>query len=90
MRIKRIVVYRIIIPFEFSFATAQVNRVKTNNIIARVETTDNVYGYGESTPRSYVTGETACSAMKTIVSDLAPYLIGREIKDVEDAKSILS
>jgi L-alanine-DL-glutamate epimerase-like enolase superfamily enzyme len=57
MKIARISVFRLAIPFRFAFEHASARRERTETLWARVETEEDVVGFGEGCPRSYVTGE---------------------------------
>jgi L-alanine-DL-glutamate epimerase-like enolase superfamily enzyme len=57
MKIARISVVRLAIPFRFAFEHASARRERTETLWARVETEEGAVGFGEGCPRSYVTGE---------------------------------
>jgi len=72
------------------FATAQINRVKANNIVVKLEASERILGYGECLPRPYVTGEDISSVMKVMKKYFTPFLIGQKIRDIREAKFVLS
>ena len=90
MEIKKITIHQIHIPLKIAFATAQFNRIMANNIVVKVETSEHIFGYGESVPRTYVTGEDTNKVVSVIKADLAPHLIGRKIENIEEAETALS
>lgn len=63
MKISRVNVYKIKLPFSVEFSHSLRRRFSVNNIVVEL-ICDNgeIIGYGEGAPRSYVTGETQESA----------------------------
>jgi len=67
MLIDKIVIYSVLLPFSVNFSHALRRRSSAKNIIAEVYAGQGeIKGYGEGAPRSYVTGESQESAVKTI------------------------
>ena len=67
MLIDKIVVYSVLLPFSVNFSHALRRRSSARNIIAEVSAGQGeIKGYGEGAPRSYVTGESQESAVKSI------------------------
>ena len=67
MQIKSITLYRISLPFSLQFSHALRKRTSVKNIIVKVDAgPGNIRGYGEGAPRSFVTGETQESTVKSI------------------------
>jgi len=64
VRIVKIIIYRIRLPFKRPFAHSRSFRRETENIVAESLTDRGVSGFGEGVPRDYVTGETPASAMR--------------------------
>ncbi|MEM7617280.1 MAG: enolase C-terminal domain-like protein [Pseudomonadota bacterium] len=58
MKIKRIIIEELEIPFKHTFSHASATRNKTEAILVTVESENGFIGYGEGCPRNYVTGET--------------------------------
>ena len=68
------------IPFKISFKHASANRSKTESVLVEMHSSNGLVGYGESCPRTYVTGEDITSvthffraqieSFKSEVSDL--------------------
>jgi L-alanine-DL-glutamate epimerase-like enolase superfamily enzyme len=57
----KLVLNQIIIPFKVKFRHASAERAETSSIWVEAISTSGIIGYGESCPRSYVTGETMAS-----------------------------
>jgi L-alanine-DL-glutamate epimerase-like enolase superfamily enzyme/pyrroloquinoline quinone (PQQ) biosynthesis protein C len=73
-RIESITIYQLRIPFHQAFRHALQSRDESDSVIVKVTATDGRSGYGESLPRSYVTGETTESMTAHIKEYLAPKL----------------
>jgi L-Ala-D/L-Glu epimerase len=71
-RIESITIYQLRIPFHHSFRHALQSREESDAVIVKVTGSDGRTGYGESLPRSYVTGETTDSMIARIREHLAP------------------
>jgi muconate cycloisomerase len=66
VKIRRIRLYRIVIPFRKPFTHAASERSATDNIVVETALEDGTLGYGEGLPRSYVTGETPESLIASL------------------------
>lgn len=71
-RIESVTIYQLRIPFRQAFHHALQSREETDAVIVRVTGSDGRTGYGESLPRSYVTGETTETMTTRIRDYLAP------------------
>ena len=71
-RIAAMTIYRLRIPFHQTFRHALHNREESDAVIVKIIDTDGRSGFGESLPRSYVTGETTESMIARIGEHLAP------------------
>ncbi len=59
MKIDRIRLYNLCLPFSFSFSHAAKDRSSARNVVVELKADQGkVWGYGEGAPRRYVTGET--------------------------------
>lgn len=58
----KLVLNQISIPFKLKFRHASAERAETSSLWVEAISEDGLIGYGESCPRSYVTGETIASA----------------------------
>ncbi|MBW1787474.1 MAG: hypothetical protein JRK53_12750 [Deltaproteobacteria bacterium] len=67
MKIDTLRIYPIVLPFSSEFSHAMRKRSTVSNVVVEV-TADNgaVKGYGEAAPRSYVTGESQDSVVRSI------------------------
>jgi L-alanine-DL-glutamate epimerase-like enolase superfamily enzyme len=89
MKIIAIDVFSYEAPFRFAYPSAHLNRHRADSVILALQCEGHITGYGETAPRSYVTGETNESARELIRNCFAPLLIGREISKREDVEKIL-
>lgn len=93
MRIHSIEFFEIKLPFRFAFKHSLAERNYSNNILAKatIEARNNkfVVGWGESIPRSYVTGETIDEAIDSLNLSYGPRFVGAEVDSVEEAISLL-
>ena len=71
MKIDKINIYKVILPFQIDFFHALNQASSANNIVVEI-LADNgrIRGYGECAPRPYVTGETQDSVCERIVDFL--------------------
>ncbi len=58
MKIKRVRLYHVEIPFRHSFNHHLKKRNKSSSLLLELESTCGITGYGEGAPRSYISGET--------------------------------
>ncbi|MBU3906804.1 MAG: hypothetical protein KKA64_00980 [Nanoarchaeota archaeon] len=58
MKIKKVELFHLEIPFNMSFGHSKAKRDKTDNFICKTTLKDETVGWGEGIPREYVTGET--------------------------------
>ena len=75
IRIQSVVIYRMRIPFHQVFRHALQSREESDAVIVKVTDGDGRVGFGESLPRSYVTGETTESMITRIRDQLAPKIL---------------
>ncbi len=67
MQIQKINIYPIILPFSAEFSHSLRTRSSVKNIVVEIVAEGGaIKGYGEGAPRSYVTGESQKSVMKSI------------------------
>jgi L-alanine-DL-glutamate epimerase-like enolase superfamily enzyme len=71
-RIESITVYPLRIPFRQTFRHALQSREESDAVIVKVTGSDGRSGFGESLPRSYVTGETTETMVTRIRENMAP------------------
>ena len=71
-RIESITIYQLRIPFHQSFRHALQSREESDAVIVKVTDEEGRSGFGESLPRSYVTGETTDSMVARVREQFAP------------------
>ena len=66
------------IPFKANFKHALASRTRTSAVLFEIITDEGVHGYGEGTPREYVTNESIRSTLMTL-KEIAERLSGVEL-----------
>jgi L-Ala-D/L-Glu epimerase len=74
-RIEALTIYQLRIPFHQAFKHALHSREESDAVIVKITDGDGRVGFGESLPRSYVTGETMKAMIARLRDDLAPKLL---------------
>jgi muconate cycloisomerase len=83
MKIGKVNIYKILLPFSGDFSHSRKKGSSANNIIVEVITDQGeIKGYGEGSPRLYVTGESQESAAKSISHLLQKDSFPWELNDV--------
>ena len=83
MKIDKVNVYKILLPFSIEFSHSLRKRSSANNVIVEVIADHGeIKGYGEGAPRSYVTGESQESATKSVSCFLQKDSFPWEMNDV--------
>jgi len=92
MGIQQIEVYSVTLAYEEPFTIAPGTSTESNNVVVKIITDYDVFGWGESSPSQRVTGETAETVLKAL-DKIAPKLIGqcplRIERDIEIIDSII-
>ncbi len=83
MRIKRIEVCSIRIPYQRVFKIATATYTDQPFVIVKIETNDGIIGYGEACPAHEFTGETASTVAAVIKELIGPRIIGMDPFDIE-------
>jgi L-alanine-DL-glutamate epimerase-like enolase superfamily enzyme/pyrroloquinoline quinone (PQQ) biosynthesis protein C len=78
-RIESITVYRLRIPFHQSFRHALQSREESDAVVVKVTDAEGRSGFGESLPRSYVTGETTDAMVAHVRERLAPAIFAETL-----------
>lgn len=86
MHVTKLEIWRLDLPFHFSFRHALAERNTSDSVVVRVTMSNGVTGYGEGLPREYVTGETQASCVAAFERVIAPALIGRRLARIEDVR----
>lgn len=79
MRIRQVDFYLNQQPFRFNFVSMHADRRQADGVLLRMETDGGVVGWGESTPRDYVSGETAESVLELIRTRFAQPLFAVDL-----------
>ncbi|MDO9463340.1 MAG: hypothetical protein Q7J61_05985, partial [Deltaproteobacteria bacterium] len=81
MRLKALDIFHLRVPFLFTVKHSLVARECSESLVVRVETETGLSGYGEGTPRGYVTGESISENITCFEKGLVPMLAGRIFPD---------
>jgi L-alanine-DL-glutamate epimerase-like enolase superfamily enzyme len=83
VRIDKVIIHQIKLPFSFDFSHSLRKRSYVNNIIVEIiAQQDEIIGYGEGAPRSYVTGESIESTVKSIHHFIKHDTFPLKLKDI--------
>jgi len=82
MKVASMQVFKTNLPFKKRFATNQIVRDRSDSVFVKVQLEDGIVGWGESLPRSYVTGETQESVAEEILKNKRKIL--KSYKKFED------
>ena len=83
MRINKVIIHQVRLPFLFDFSHSLRRRSYVNNIIVEIIAEHGeIKGYGEGAPRSYVTGESPESAAKSIRHFIHQNTFPKELNDI--------
>lgn len=83
-KVSRVDILKVDIPFKTAFAHALKKRRSSESIFVKVSLDNGISGFGESMPRSYVTG----SSRESVYKELAVFsksLIGIELNNVQES-----
>ena len=83
MQIDTVVIHQVKLPFSFDFSHSLRKRSYVDNIIVEIIAKQGeIVGYGEGAPRSYVTGESMESTVKSIRHFIKHNTFPRELIDI--------
>lgn len=82
-KIANIEIFKADIPFKISFKHSLKARSSSESIFVKISLENGIAGYGESLPRSYVTGSTQDSVFNKL-KEYLPELIGKDINGPEE------
>lgn len=88
--ITRLAVYSLAIPMRRKFSHAAAERVCSEPIILAIELSDGTIGYGETHPRTYVTGESHQDVLDSIRTVFAPILLTMHPSNFGEAIEVAS
>lgn len=74
-QVESVTIYQLRIPFHQAFSHALHSREESDAVIVKVRDGEGRTGFGESLPRSYVTGETTTTTIARIRERLAPRIL---------------
>jgi L-Ala-D/L-Glu epimerase len=87
-KVSQVEIFKVNIPFKIAFHHALKKRDASESIFVKVILDNGITGFGESLPRSYVTGNTQDSVFKNLC-DYAKSLIGLDMKNPEEAVNLI-
>jgi len=83
VRIDKVIIHQVRLPFSFDFSHSLRKRSYVNNIIVEIIAQQGeIVGYGEGAPRSYVTGESTESTVKSICHFIKHDTFPRKLNDI--------
>ncbi len=66
MKIARLHIHHVRIPLRLAFAQANKRTRTSDSVVVRIQTTEGTVGYGESCPRTYVSGENSAGLFRSL------------------------
>jgi len=87
--VHRVSIYPLSIPLRSRITHAASRRSTADPVVVAVELTNGIIGYGETLPRSYVTGETVESVIRSIQSTFGAALIGFHAESFPEALELI-
>jgi muconate cycloisomerase len=89
MRIHRIDLYLNRQPFRVPFVSLHAERREASGVLLRMESDEGMVGWGESTPREYVSGETCEGVMTLIQKRFADLIFAAKIASLVQLQELL-
>ncbi len=77
------------LPFRKPFEHAAAQRSSSNSLFLRCTTDTGAFGFGESLPRDYVTGESRTSAFQMLRDDILPRLLEHRFASMQELETFL-
>ena len=90
MWIESIALYRNNEPLKYQIPSLHGTRLNPESIIVELTFSNKVSGYGESTPRFYVTGETCASVIKVVQKCFAPIMFRTPVNTFSEVNRLLN
>ncbi len=78
------------LPFRRAFRHAAAARARSESIFLKCVTDTGAFGFGESLPRSYVTGESRDGAFSLLQNSILPRLVEMEFGSMEEVRAFLT
>ncbi len=88
MKICKLAIHHLQIPLKFQFAQANHAAKRSNSILVELETEGGILGFGESCPRTYVTGECP-SSVSSDLKRVQTLLWQKEFVEIEDIERFI-
>ena len=88
MKLVAATLYALRIPFVESFSHSARERRWSDSVVVRVRDDAGAEGFGEGSPRPYVTGETVESMLDHLASELWPRVAHREVPPADDLEAV--
>ena len=89
MKVVRINLYKYGEPLRLEFHSTQTFRTTAESIIVQLEFENGILGYGESAPRTYVTGEDCLTVPLVVRNCFSSILFSHEINTLDDVENVL-
>lgn len=90
LRVRQVEVMTVAVPFRITFRHALASRSEGEAVVVRTVDAEDRVGFGESAPRSYVTGETIEMVRDTLRESLVPPLLGVSFSSFDEIKAALN
>ena len=87
-KISHVEIFKTNLPFKYSFKHSLKSRSDSESIFVRISLDNGTAGFGESLPRSYVTGNTQDSVFKDLTS-FSKKLIGTRLDDNDESIDLI-
>jgi muconate cycloisomerase len=88
MKLVAATLYALRIPFVESFSHSATERRWSDSVVVRVRDDAGTEGFGEGSPRPYVTGETVESMLDHLAGELWPRVAHREVPPADDLEAL--
>ncbi len=82
MKITNLLVYPVLIPLRKTFRTSLGSTYQYEGVLVKIETDENVFGWGEASPSKNITKETQETVLKSL-SEIKPLITGETPFEIE-------
>lgn len=90
MRLQKLEIFQVCIPFRFSFKHALAERKQADSVLIKITDSDGFIGWGESVPRTYLTGETVATVLEDLAGKWWDVFKGLDFSDNTSPLDVLS
>ncbi len=87
--ITKIEIYRMDIEYSYNIKISLGFQSNVENVLIKIETSDNTYGWGEASPYSFITAETQASCLEA-AKFIGKLLIGKDPTCIEENMSLIN